>query len=103
MMHLLLKPVSAAWLLLMLATCLSWWLGQDHALNSGQSGDDRIVSSGLIVIAFIKVRIVIRYFMEVRQAPLALKWVCDGWVALVCGAIIYLYWFGSASAVAVII
>lgn len=87
----------------MLATCLSWWLGQDHSVSSDISGDYRIVSSGLIVIAFIKVRIVIRYFMEVREAPLALKLVCDGWVVLVCGAIIYLYWFGSASAVAVII
>jgi hypothetical protein len=103
MMRLLLKPVSAAWLLLMLATSLSWWLGQDHALSSGQSSDYRIVSSGLIVIAFIKVRIVIRYFMEVRQAPLVLKLVCDAWVVLVCGAIIYLCWFGSVSAVAVII
>lgn len=97
MMHLLLKPVSAAWLLLMLATCLSWWLGQDHSLSADISSDYRLVSSGLIVIAFIKVRIVIRYFMEVREAPLALKLVCDGWVVLVCGAIIYLYCLGSVS------
>jgi hypothetical protein len=40
--------------------------------------------------------------MEVREAPLALKLVCDTWVVLVCGAIIYLYWFGSESAVAVL-
>ena len=99
MINLLLKPVSAAWLLLMLATCLSWWLGQDDALNSDQSSDYRLVSSGLIIIAFIKVRIVIRYFMEVRQAPMALKLVCDAWVVLVCGAIIYLYWFGLAPTV----
>ena len=103
MMSLLLKPVSAAWLLLMLATSLSWWLGQDHGLSSEQNSNYRIISSGLILIAFIKVRIVIRYFMEVREAPLALKLVCDGWVVLVCGTIIYLYWFGSTSAVAVIL
>jgi len=102
MMKLLLKPVSAAWLLLMLATCLSWWLGQGDSLSAAQTSDYRIVSSGLILIAFIKVRIVIRYFMEVREAPLALKLVCDGWVVLVCGTIIYLYWFGAASTVAVI-
>ncbi len=101
-MNLLLKPVSVAWLLLMLATCLSWWLGQDHGLSSGHSSDYRIISSGLILIAFIKVRIVIRYFMEVRQAPQALRLVCDGWIILVCGAIIYLYWFGLTPAVAVI-
>jgi len=102
MMHLLLKPVSAAWVLLMLATSLSWWLGRGHVSDSGQNSDYRVVSSGLILIAFIKVRIVIRYFMEVRQAPLALKLVCDAWLVLVCGAIIYLYWFGLASAVSAI-
>lgn len=102
MMHLLLKPVSAAWLFLMLATSLSWWLGQDHAFSSGISSDYRIVSNGLILIAFIKVRIVIRYFMEVREAPLALKLVCDGWIVLVCGAIIYLSWFGLAPTLSVI-
>jgi len=99
MMHLLLKPVSAAWLLLMLATCLSWWMGQDQGLSAVQTGDYRIISSGLILIAFIKVRIVIRYFMEVRQAPLILKLICDAWVALVCGAILYLYWFGISPVV----
>ncbi len=103
MMGLLLKPITAAWLLLMLATGLSWWLGLDHGLGSDPQSDYRYLSSGLIFIAFIKVRIVIRYFMEVREAPLALKLVCDVWIVLVCGAIIYLYWFGSAPAVTVII
>lgn len=102
MMNLLLKPVSAAWLLLMFATCLSWWLGQGQSLSSDLNSDYRTVSSGLILIAFIKVRIVIRYFMEVREAPLALKLVCDGWLVSVCGGIIYLYWFGLGSAVALI-
>ena len=102
MISLLAKPVSAVWLLLMLATGLSWWLGLDHGMPSDQSSDYRYISIGLIIIAFIKVRIVIRYFMEVREAPLALKLVCDAWVVLVCGTIIYLYWFGLAPAVAVI-
>ena len=102
MISLLAKPVSAVWLLLMLATGLSWWLGLDQGAAADQQGDYRYISSSLIIIAFIKVRIVIRYFMEVRQAPLALKLVCDAWVVLVCGTIIYLYWFGIAPAVAAI-
>ena len=99
MINLLLKPVSAAWLILMLATSLSWWLGSNDVLSSNQISEYRLLSSGLIIIAFIKVRIVIRYFMEVREAPMALKLVCDAWVVLVCGAIIYLYWFGLAPTV----
>lgn len=102
MISLLAKPVSAVWLLLMLATGLSWWLGLDQGAAADQQGDYRYISSSLIIIAFIKVRIVIRYFMEVREAPLALKLVCDAWVVLVCGTIIYLYWFGIAPAVAAI-
>ena len=97
MMNLLFKPVTAAWLLLMLATGLSWWLGQDHILSPAENSNYRMIASSLIVIAFIKVRIVISYFMDVRQAPLALKVVCDAWVVLVCGALIYLYWFGLTS------
>ncbi|OUS12432.1 hypothetical protein A9Q89_05975 [Gammaproteobacteria bacterium 53_120_T64] len=94
MIRLLAKPVSAVWLLLMLATGLSWWLGLDQGMSSDQQSDYRYISSGLIIIAFIKVRIVIRYFMEVREAPLALKLICDAWLVLVSSAIIYLYCLG---------
>lgn len=93
---LLRNPVTAVWFLLMLATCLSWSLGSDHGLSQDADGgsDYRYLSTGLILIAFIKVRIVMRYFMEVRKAPLALRLICDGWVLLVCSVIIYLYWLG---------
>jgi len=88
MKHLLLKPVTAAWLLLMLATSLSWWVGQDRFVSLIDDGNHLIISSGLVFIAFIKVRIVISYFMDVRHAPLVLKIACDSWVVLVGGAII---------------
>ncbi|MBQ0721607.1 MAG: cytochrome C oxidase subunit IV family protein [Gammaproteobacteria bacterium] len=95
MLTLLRNPVTVAWFLLMLATCLSWWLGLDHDLSSASQAvvDVRYLSTGLILIAFIKVRIVIRYFMEVGKSPLALRLICDAWVLAVCAVILYLYWF----------
>lgn len=86
-------PATLIWALLMLATALSWWLGVDSAATgSGVMA----IAAGLMVIAFVKVRFVIRYFMEVRHAPLALRLVCDGWVVLVCGAILVLYWMNPS-------
>lgn len=81
---------SAVWALLMLATVLSWWLGTGHGMDSSASG---LKQAALIVIglAFFKVRLVIQHFMEVRHAPLALRFVTEAWVVAVCGAVVAMY------------
>ena len=53
---------SAVWLLLTVATVLSWALGTHHGFA--------IV---ILVIAFVKIRFVGLYFMELRGAPPALR------------------------------
>ena len=53
---------TAVWLLLTAATVLSWALGAHHGL-----------AIAILVIAFVKIRFVGRYFMELRDAPLALR------------------------------
>ena len=95
MNSLLRNPATPIWLLLMLATGLSWWLGTSSSANSdnGIFPDYRYISSLLMIIAFVKVRFVIRYFMEVRTAPLALRLIADAWVIGICLAILGLYWF----------
>jgi hypothetical protein len=45
----------------------------------------------IMLIAAVKVRLVIRYFMEVRRAPLALRVVCDGWLLAVTALIMTVY------------
>ena len=85
-------PATLVWTLLMIATALSWWLGADG--GELKSVSIPALTVALMVIAFIKVRFVIHYFMEIRHAPLALRLVCDAWVVGICGAIIGLYWFG---------
>ncbi len=87
---LLRNRVTAIWLLLVAATGLSWWMGSD--VDATQA-DFRLVATALIAVAFIKVRFVLRYFMEVRTAALPLKLLADAWVVIVCGAVLTLYWF----------
>lgn len=49
--------------------------------------------TGLIVLglSLFKVRLVIRHFMEVAHAPIALKLVADGWLLIVCGVVVGMY------------
>lgn len=81
---------SAVWAVLSLATLLSWWLGTGHGVGAAQQASQQ---TGLIVLglAFFKVRLVIRHFMEVAHAPIALRLITDGWLLIVCGAVIGLY------------
>ena len=82
--------VTPVWVGLMLATALSWWLGTDHGL-----GDNRSLTTALILlVAFIKVRFVGSYFMELRHAPTLLKRAFDAWVVVVCAAVVGIYLLG---------
>jgi Prokaryotic Cytochrome C oxidase subunit IV len=66
---------TAAWLLLTAATVLSWSLGADHSL--GISHGHPLAAITILVIAFVKIRFVGRYFMELRGAPPALRGVFE--------------------------
>ncbi|MGQ0700734.1 MAG: cytochrome C oxidase subunit IV family protein [Panacagrimonas sp.] len=86
-MHALLKhPAWAIWLLLMAATGLSWWLSGD-----GGSDNRTAATIGLMVVAFIKIRFVGIHFMELGHAPVALRFIFEGWVIVVCAMIIGVY------------
>lgn len=78
------------WLLLVLATGLSWWLG--HEADAPQT--QRYAASGMILVAAVKIRLVISYFMEARDAPQSLKLVLDGWLLAMIAGILGTYWLG---------
>jgi heme/copper-type cytochrome/quinol oxidase subunit 4 len=80
---------TVIWFVLIAATLLSFWLGTDHGLASATA---RTVL--ILVVAFIKVRFVALYFMELRDAPLVLRGLFEGYCVLVCGLLIGLYLFG---------
>jgi hypothetical protein len=77
-------PAAMAWLALVAATSASAWLGDGH-------GPPEVAAVAVIAVAFFKVRLVGRYFMELRGAPLALRLVFDGWVVVACVALTGIY------------
>ena len=66
--------LAAVWLFLSALTILTWWLGSHSAISAA------LVTYGVLLIAVIKTRFVIRNFMEVRDAPLWLQLACDAWL-----------------------
>lgn len=93
MIALLRSPITAVWSLLIFATLLSWWLGTDHGLSSG--GEYTIATLVVLLVAFLKVRYVGLYFMELRAAPIPLRLAFEGYVLLVCGGVLGLYLSGQ--------
>jgi hypothetical protein len=73
---------SAVWLLLTAATVLSWSLGNHHGLGIA-----------ILVIAFVKIRFVGLYFMELRGAPPPLRIVFETYCLAVLLALSTMYVF----------
>jgi hypothetical protein len=83
--ELLRKPVSIVWAALMLATYATTWLLSNNSVTP------EVATVTIMLIAAFKVRLVMRHFMEVRGAPLALRFVCDGWLLAVTALILTVY------------
>ncbi len=89
MLDLVRSRVTLVWLLLMLATGLSWQVGTDP---SGDIIDNPAwMAVTVLLVAMFKIRLVLLHFMEVRQAPQALRLVCEAWVMLVSVSLIGMY------------
>lgn len=84
--------IILVWLLLVMATCLSLWLGENR-IPAASVG---LATSLLIALALIKIRLVMHYLMEVRTAPFALRCVLDVWLVVAGTAILSVYWLGEA-------
>lgn len=80
------SSATTVWLVLLVASAASLWLGSDATDRSQTTA-----AVGLLAIAFTKIWLIVRYFMEVRFAPLWLRLVLDAWVAGVFVAITALY------------
>jgi hypothetical protein len=76
-------PFLFVWFGLMAATVLSFWLGTDHGISSQVARN--VV---LLVVAFFKVRFVGLYFMELKDAPWALRGIFEFYCLGVCIALI---------------
>jgi hypothetical protein len=78
------RRVLAVWVALITATALSWYLGDGH-------GEAHLATVGVLVVAFFKVYLVGRYFMELGSAPRALHAIFTGWTVVMCSVTVALY------------
>lgn len=78
------RPVTAVWAVLVLATLLSWWLGDGH-------GTTTLAAVLVMVTGFAKVSLIGEHFMELRCAPPQLRWAFQGWCVVVPTVLIAIY------------
>lgn len=78
-----------AWFVLSAITLIAWWLGAHH--GEGPLRPDPAVGLGAMAITLVKVRVIIREFMDVRHAPAKLKYVTDAWLIVFIIAMIVAY------------
>jgi hypothetical protein len=79
---------SVAWLILTALTVVSWALGTQHGFGGGQHIPASLV---IIVVAVFKIRLVGLYFMELREAPLALRGIFEGYCVVLLGMLTGMY------------
>ncbi|MEB3979941.1 cytochrome C oxidase subunit IV family protein [Mycobacterium sp. 663a-19] len=84
------KRLLIVWVVLASLTLAYLWIDRADRANTASAA----VTSAVIVIAVIKVRIIFREFMEVRQAPVLLCRLTDAWVVLIAASMLACYFIG---------
>jgi hypothetical protein len=82
--------------LLVLSAITITQLGVGSLAGQDAPRPNAAITSGAIVIALIKVRIIIREFMEVRHAPILLRRLTDLWVVFAGVSLLGCYFVGMA-------
>ena len=86
------KRLLVVWMILASLTLAYLWI--DHTAN-GSLRSSALITSSVIVIALVKVRIIFREFMEVRNAPVLLCRLTDAWVVMIGAALLTCYFIGT--------
>jgi hypothetical protein len=79
---------TATWVLLMIATGITWWLSADH---DAKAIGGRLLVAMAVPVAFLKVYLIGLEFMEVRTAPLVLRVVFGAWASCMALVLTVLY------------
>jgi cytochrome c oxidase subunit IV len=88
------KRLLVVWLALSAITIAQ--LGVGSLDGQGALRPNAAITSSVIVIALVKVRIIIREFMEVRHAPVLLCRLTDLWVVFTGVSLLGCYFVGMA-------
>jgi hypothetical protein len=85
------RRTTLTWLVLCVITIGSWWLAPGH--QGGAAAASVPITVAVILLGFVKGRLIIRTFMEVRLAPRWLRLSTDTWLVALWGStlVIYLY------------
>jgi hypothetical protein len=86
------KRLPIVWVVLASLTLTYLWI--DHSIDRSNTAS-AVVTSSVIVIAVVKVRIIFREFMEVRRAPALLCRLTDAWVVLIAVCLLASYFIGT--------
>jgi len=81
--------LALVWLALSAIALASWWIGTQY--EHVVAKPDAVVFLGVIAIAAVKVRVIFREFMDVRHAPVRLKFLTDAWLGLTIAALVAAY------------
>jgi len=84
------NPANRAWIVLLIATAITYWLGESG--TAGTAGSTAVFA--MLGLALIKGRLVVYDFMELRHAPTLWKILLLGWLGFVLGMIVLAYWMG---------
>src|SRR5262245_6867981 len=77
------------WVALVAVTLISWWIGSKH--GNGEFRNSVSITYGVLLIAAIKIRVIVREFMEVRHAPNLVRRLTYGWTVFVMIALLAVY------------
>jgi len=88
------KRLNVAWLVLSAMTVTQLAIGSLD--GRGAFEPNAAITASAIVIALVKVRIIFREFMDVRQAPLWLCRLTDLWIGLAGVSLLGCYFAGRA-------
>ncbi len=88
------KRLGVAWLALSAITIAQLGVGSLDGQDALRP--NAAITSSAIVIALVKVRIIVREFMEVRHAPVLLRRLTDLWVVFTGVTLLGCYFVGMA-------
>jgi hypothetical protein len=83
------ERLMVPWAVLAGVTLVAWWIGAAH--GTGPLRPDAAVAVSAIAITLFKVRLIMREFMGVKRAPMQLRLVTDGWLAVFGAAMLAAY------------
>jgi hypothetical protein len=84
------RTTTYALFVLSAITIASWWLAPGHTRGVAAVASVPITVV-VVLLGFIKGRMIIRYFMEVRTAPRWLKLFTDVWLVVLWAGVLAIY------------